>query len=470
MADAKRYDAVVVGAGPGGYVCAIRLGQLGKKTLVIDAAKLGGVCLNWGCIPSKALIAAAELYWHAQHAESMGIKIEGKIALDHAKLQAWKRDIVDRLGKGIAQLLTKNGVEVLMGRARFVASDRLEVDTKEGKVPVAFGAAVIATGSRSIEIPGFAFDRRGVLSSEEALDLEGTRRIVVVGGGVIGLEIGTYLQKLGSELTVVELTPTLLPGTDPELVRVVERRLKKRGARVFLETKAVACERSKDELHVRIAPKDGKEETIVCDKVLVSVGRKPNSEDLGLDKAGVQTDKRGYVTSDGRLRTNVPNIYAIGDVSGVPFLAHKASKEGIIAAEVIAGHRAEKDHRAMPAATFTDPEIATVGLTEAEARAKGLDIKVGRFPFAASGRALVAQDTDGLVKVVADAKTDELLGVHIVGVDASNLIGEAALAIEMGACAEDLALTVHAHPTLPECIMEAAENLHGRAIHALNRP
>ena len=321
-------------------------------------------------------------------------------------------------------------------------------------------------------IPGFAFDGKRVISSKEALELEAVpKRMVLIGGGVIGLELGGVYAKLGTKVTVIEMMDQLLPGIDPDLVRVVARRLKETGVEVFLKAKAKAATVGAKGVDVAFENEKGEAKTIEADVCLVAVGVRPVTKDLGLEAAGVKADARGFLPVNAQMQTNVPHIYAIGDVTGPPLLAHKASKQGIVAAEVIAGKKgAAYDVRAMPGAVFTDPEIATVGITAADAKAKGIEVKTGMFPFAALGRAHTTGDTDGFVKIVSDAKTDVVLGVHIVGPEASNLISEGALAIEMGATAEDLALTIHPHPTLPEGLMEAAEALHGRAIHAVNRP
>jgi len=471
MADTRTTEVLVIGAGPGGYEAAIRAAQLGKKVLVIERENLGGVCLNVGCIPSKALIHAAKRVVEIRHAADLGITT-GPVSVDVKKLQAWKRGVVDGLTGGIAQLFKANKVDWIQGTATFTAKDAVSVRGADGKeTNVRFQNAIVATGSRPIEIPGFKFDRRTVIDSTGALDLEeAPKKLVVIGGGFIGLEIGQTMRRLGSEVTVVEAMDQILPGQDPDLVRVLARALQKEGIRILTGAKAKGLEPQKDGSVQVVIEAKGAEERLPADKVLVSVGRRPNTESLGLDKAGVKVTPKGLVETNDKAQTSVATIYAIGDITPGPALAHKASKEGLTAAAVIAGDKgAALDYRALPWAVFTDPEIATVGLTEAQAREKGLDPVVGRFPFAASGRAKSTQATDGFVKVVADKKTDLLLGVHIIGPEASNLIAEAALAIEMGATAHDLALTIHTHPTLPEALMEAAEGVHGRMIHAVNR-
>ncbi|MEW6743994.1 MAG: dihydrolipoyl dehydrogenase [Planctomycetota bacterium] len=464
----KTAAVVVLGAGPGGYVAAIRLAQLGKKVVIVDRGTLGGVCLNWGCIPSKALISAAGFYERVQKASEMGIDVDG-VEVDVRRLQQWKSGIVSRLTGGVKQLLTKNGVEIVFGEARVAAPNRLVVQTPEGSLEIEASAIVLATGSRPIDLAALPADGETVIQSREALELEMVPpSLVVVGGGVIGLEIGTMWAKLGSRLTVVELTSQLLPGTDPDLVRVVERGLKKRKVAIHLESEAVGLAEGPGGKILKVRTRAGKEIDVPADKVLVSVGVRPNSSDLGLEQVGVVSE-RGFIKVDDQLRTSVPSIYAIGDVTGQPFLAHRASKQGLVVADVIAGKSASMaDVQAMPAAIFTDPEVATVGLSEAEARAAGHEVRIGTFPFSASGRALAVGHAEGMVKVVADARSDLLLGCGIAGPEASDLIAEPALAIEMGAAVEDLALTVHAHPTLPESMMEAAEAVHGKAIHIFN--
>jgi dihydrolipoamide dehydrogenase len=463
------YDAIVIGAGPGGYPCGIRLGQLKQKVLVIEKDQPGGVCLNWGCIPSKALISAAGLYEKAQHSSVMGIK--ATVELDPNAMQDWKEGIVKKLTGGVRQLLKANGAQLIAGTATITGPNSVSVQTAEGKTETFEAKAiVVATGASTIEIPTFKFDPPRVIGAKEAVSLrEIPKRLLVIGGGIIGLELGMVYQKLGSTLTVVEALPQILTGVDPDCAKIVERRIKKHGGTIHTSAKALGYEKQADgSLAVKIEV-DGKQDTIVCDTVLVAVGMRPNGKNLGLEKVGVTVDARGFVPTDKFGRTNVPSIYAIGDVSGPPLLAHKATKEGEIIAEVIAGHKAEKDWVTIPGAIFTDPEIATAGMTVDEAKAKGIEVVVGKFPFAALGKAMALNETDGFVKIVADKKTKQVLGVHIVGPEASTMISEAALSLEMAAFLEDLSLTIHPHPTLGESVMEAAAAALGHAIHIANR-
>lgn len=469
----QNFDVVVIGAGPGGYVAAIRAAQLGFKTAIIEREFLGGVCLNVGCIPSKAMISATHFLHRAQHdAKEMGILFKGEISVDMKQLLKWKNSVCEKMSGGVGQLLKGNLVTILNGEAQFKNSKELEVTSSKGKETVVGKYYILATGSRPIEIPGFKFDEKEIMSSTGALALDTIpKKVVVIGGGYIGLEIGSYLSKLGTEVTVVEAGPAVLNGVvDPDCAQVVARRLKKNGINVLFNTKAKAQKKIKDGFEVTVEV-EGKEQTLKCDKILITVGRKPNSDQANLKAAGLAIDERGFVKVDAQRRTNVANIFAIGDICGQPMLAHKASHEGVLVAEVIKGMNRVYDAKTVPAVVFTDPEIASAGMTEAEAKAKGFtDLKVAKFPFGANGRAVSIMETDGFVKMIADAKTHVILGVHIVGPEASNLISEAVLAIEMGARLEDVALSIHPHPTLGETMMEAAEATLGHAIHIIQKP
>jgi dihydrolipoamide dehydrogenase len=467
----KTYDVIVIGSGPGGYVAAIRCGQLGLKTLCIEKADVGGVCLNWGCIPSKALIAASGFVEKAHKASAMGITVSG-VSVDLVKMQEWKNGIVKKLTTGVGSLVKGAGGEIVKGSAKLLSNRSVEV-TKADGTKEAFDASkgiIVATGAEVIKLPSIPLDGEVVITAKEAVSLtkaEGT--MVIVGGGVIGMELGMVYQKLGMKVIVVELLDQLLGATDLDLVKVVERTFTKAGGEVLLKTKAQKVERVGDKARVVVEGPDGKTREIMAERVLCSIGFKPNSKDIGLEALGVKLDNRGHIVVDDQFKTNVPGIYAIGDVIGGGYLAHKASKEGEIAAEVIAGHKAARDWRAMPAAIFTEPEIATVGLSEKEAAAQGKKVRIGKFPFSVSGRAMAVSQTDGFIKSIVDAETHEVLGVGIVGPEASDLISEAALAIEMCAYAEDVGLTIHPHPTLGEAMMESFKHALGEAVHIANR-
>ncbi len=473
MSKERTADAVVIGSGPGGYPCGIRLGQLGIKTVVVEKAEPGGVCLNVGCIPSKALIHGAKTFEKMGKSEAIGIKVNGAVSVDMPSMQRWKGGIVKKLTGGVTQLIKANGSELVYGTARLGkrsgGGHQVIVSGKDGDTTIIAKNVVVATGSRPIVIPGFTPDETYVIDSTGALALEDVpKRMVVIGGGYIGLELGTVFAKLGCKVTVVEAMPSLLAGMEADCVRVVATKLRKMGVEVLLNAKAKGWKESGGKAVLTVETKEG-EVTIDTDKILVSVGRRPNSEELGLDVAGVNTDERGFIKVDNQLKTNVPGIYAIGDVVGGMMLAHKATKEAEVVAELIAGHNTAMDVRTIPAVVFTDPEISSTGLTELEATEAGHKLKVGKFPFAALGRAMSVNDTDGFCKMVADADSGEVLGIHIVGNGASDLISEGALAIEMGAVLHDLALTIHPHPTLSEVMMEAAAATLGEAIHIINR-
>ncbi len=419
-----------------------------------------------GCIPSKALITMAKLYERAKEGASFGIVADG-IRVDLPALQKWKAGVVSTLETGVATLCRGNKVEVIEGSAEVIDAKRVKVMTSSGTEEIKTKNLVIATGSRAISLPGLEFDGALVLSSMEALALEKVpESILVVGGGYIGLEICGVYQKLGSKVTIVELTDQLLPGTEPDLVRLPQRNLERKGAKVLLKSKVLSLEKRGGAVKARVSTPSG-EVIVEASVALVSVGREPLTAEMNLVGIGVKTDAKGYIVTDERMKTSAEGVYAIGDVRGQPLLAHKAMKEGAVAAEVIAGLPSAADWKTVPWAIFTDPEIAGVGLTEKAAVEAGLQVKRSRFSFGALGRALAAGEGEGFVRIVSDAKTGLVLGVQIVGPDASNLISEAALAIEMGATVEDIALTIHPHPTLPEAIMEAAEVAAGRPIHQM---
>ena len=469
MAD-KSYDAIVIGGGPGGYVCAIRLGQLGLKTLVVEKEYMGGVCLNWGCVPSKALIYATGLLDKLRHAQVMGISA-GDLKVDVGAMQTWKAGIVKKLTGGVASLVKSAGGNVVMGTARLTGAHTVLVERNDGKNEsfVARQGIVIATGASPIQIPGFEVDGEVVITAREAVSLQQAPKVMVlIGGGIIGMELGMVYQKLGTKVIVVEMLPRLLSGVDEDLVAVVEKKFKAAGGEVLTSAKAKGANVKQGRATVEIEH-EGQTRVLECDKVLVAVGFRPNSKDLGLQDFGVRTDARGHIDIDEQLRTNVAGIYAIGDVTGMPYLAHRAMKQGEVAAEVIAGRKAACDWRAMPSAIFTDPEIATVGLSEADAKAKGLSVRIGKFPFTAASRAMAINETAGFVKTVIDSDKGQVLGMGIVGPEASELIAEGTLAVEMCAYAEDVALTVHTHPTLAEAVNESFRHALKEAIHILNK-
>lgn len=469
----QNFDVVVIGSGPGGYVAAIRSAQLGFKTAVVEREALGGVCLNVGCIPSKAMITATHLLHKAQHDfKTMGLNIKGGIDVDMKTLVKWKQSVCDKMSGGVNQLLKGNTVTILKGQADFKTSKEITVKSTTGTQTVQAKYFIVATGSRPIEIGGFPFDEKDICSSTGALAFdEIPKRVVVIGGGYIGLEISSYLRKLGTEVTIIEAQTSLLAGVvDPDCAQVVTRKAEKSGIKIIYGAKAKGQKKTKDGYEVTYEV-NGKDEVIKTDKILVTVGRRPNGDQSNLKAAGILVDERGFIKVDAQRRTNVPHIFAIGDICGQPMLAHKASHEGVMVPEIISGINRVYDAKTVPAVVFTDPEIAASGLTEAECKAKGYtDLLISKFPFAANGRAVSMSETDGFVKMIADKKTHVVLGVHIVGPEASNLISEAALAIEMGARLEDIALTIHPHPTLGETMMEAAEATLGHAIHIIQKP
>ncbi|PZA08587.1 MULTISPECIES: dihydrolipoyl dehydrogenase [unclassified Meiothermus] len=460
------YDVIVIGTGPGGYHAAIRAAQLGKKVLAVEAEYVGGVCLNVGCIPTKALLHAAEEFEGVKHGASFGLEVKDA-RMDLKKLGSWRDGIVKRLTGGVSQLFKGNKVELKTGFAKFVGPKTIEVGGEriEGKT------FIIATGSEPNTLPGFEVDQKEIIDSTGALRVEDNfpKRLLCIGGGAIGLEFAQVYKRMGAEVTVIEFMGQILPAADPETAGLLAKVLTKQGIAIKTHTKGVNVERKKDGLHVTLEDvKSGAQEEIVVDKILVATGRRPRGKGLGLEAIGVRVDERGFIPTNERMETGVPGIYAIGDVTRPPLLAHKAMKEGLVAAENAAGGNAVMDYH-IPNVVYTSPEWAAVGLTEEEAAKAGYKVKVGKFPLSASGRAMTLEATDGLIKLVGDAETDLLLGVHILGPNASDMIGEAALALEMGATVTDVALTVHAHPTLSEGIMEAAEHLHKQAIHIANR-
>jgi dihydrolipoamide dehydrogenase len=467
MADTQ-FDVVVIGAGPGGYVAAIRAAQLGLKTACVESrATLGGTCLNVGCIPSKAMLTASEKYEEAKHSlGSFGVKVAG-VELDFAGLLAHKDAVVKSNTQGIEFLFKKNKVTWLKGRGRIAAPGTVEVAGEGGTQTVQAKHIVVATGSDVMPLPGVEIDEKRIVSSTGALALPSVpKRFAVIGGGYIGLEMGSVFQRLGSEVTVVEFLDRILPGMDGEVSKQMQRVLGKQGIAFKLSTKVVGAKAAKKGVALTLEPAaGGAQETLEADVVLVAIGRRPYTEGLGLEGVGVELDERKRVRIDAHFRTNVAGIYAIGDVVAGPMLAHKAEEEGVAVAEIIAGQAGHVNYDAIPGVVYTWPEVAQVGKTEEQLKADGVAYKAGKFPFSANGRARAMNATDGFVKILADAKTDRLLGAHILGPDAGNMIAELALAMEFGASAEDVARTSHAHPTLTEAIKEAALAVDGRPIH-----
>ncbi len=463
------YDLVVIGSGPGGYVCAIRAAQLGLKVAVVEKrATHGGTCLNVGCIPSKALLHASELFEEAGHKfGKMGIGV-GQPTLDLAQMMAFKDEGVAGNVKGVDFLFKKNKIETFHGTGRVLGAGKVEVAADGGETQTLDAKAiVIATGSDVARLKGLEIDETTIVSSTGALSLpEVPKKLVVVGGGVIGLELGSVWRRLGSEVVVVEFLDRILPGMDVDLGRQFQRLLEKQGMTFRLGSKVTGATRQGERLLVTVEPaKGGDAETLEADVVLVAIGRVPYTEGLGLDEAGVELDERGRVKTDGRFRTSVDGVYAIGDVIAGPMLAHKAEEEGVAVAEILAGKAGHVNYGVIPNVVYTYPEVASVGKTEEELKADGVDYRAGKFPFTANGRAKANGTTEGFVKILADARTDRVLGVHIIGPDAGTLIAEAALGMEFSASSEDIARTCHAHPTLSEAVKEAALAVEGRAIH-----
>jgi dihydrolipoamide dehydrogenase len=467
------FDLIVIGAGPGGYVCAFRAAQLGLKVALVDKrAKLGGTCLNVGCIPSKALLHSSEhVVWAQHHAADHGIKL-GSVQLDFAAFMKRKDDVVQKLVGGVAQLAKARKITVLTGAAEFTAAKTIRLRPTESKTPNAkpeaaaeYTAAniVIATGSAPVELPFLKFDGKTIVSSDHAIAFDAVpKKLVVVGGGAIGLELGSVWARLGSDVTVVEFLPKIIATYDDDIVRNFTRLLQKQGLKIEVGAKVTGFSQG-----VLTAERDGKKLEFPADKVLVSVGRRPFTDGLALEKAGVQLDEKKRVKVDAHLRTNVAGVWAIGDVVAGPMLAHKAEEDGVAVAEWIAGKAGHVNWDLVPAIVYTSPEVASVGLGEDGAKAKGLAVNVGKFNFAANGRAIAAGVTDGYAKIIADAKTDKILGAQILGHNAGELISEIVTHMEYGGSAEDLARTIHAHPTMSEAVKEAGLAVSKSAIHAL---
>jgi dihydrolipoamide dehydrogenase len=466
-------DAIVIGAGPGGYHAAIRLGQLGKNVVCFDRDEVGGVCLNWGCIPTKALLHVGEITRQINHAAEIGITVPQAV-IDRAGVAAFKDKVVKANVGGVGQLFKANNVTFAYGDASFTGKNTVALKKKDGATDeYTAQAIVIATGGAPIDVKAWPRDKETIINSDDAVQLGRIpKNLLIVGGGVIGLEFATVYTRLGAKVLVVEAMANILTGTDLEISKTLARILKKQGVEIALGTKVESIEKIAD--HQVKATFNGeytsnKPETRKFDMVLVAVGRRPVTDSLNLAAAGLAVNDKGFIDVDAQRKTKVDGIYAIGDITGGPLLAHKAMKEGVVAAEVIAGDKASAfDPVAIPNCVYTDPEVATVGLSEEEAKAAGYEVKIGKFPLIASGRARTMNETDGLIKLVGDAKTDALLGMHIVAPQAESLIGEGVIALEMGATVEDIGLSIHPHPTLTESIMDAAEAMHGKAIHIPN--
>jgi dihydrolipoamide dehydrogenase len=464
---ADKYKLVVIGAGPGGYVAAIRAAQLGIKTAIVEKEYIGGVCLNWGCIPSKALLYIAELKRTIAECERIGLKAEN-VGIDLDKLRKHKDDTVKRLTGGVKILLDKAGVKIYNGQAAFNSANRIEIVSGVHKTYVDSDYFIIATGASTADLPIMRIDGKLIVGAREAIDVPRIpERFGVVGAGPIGVEMATVYNALGSKVTVIELLDSVLPTLDREISVAAERAYTKQGMEIFTSSQVKAATRKDNTVDLEVKTPQG-DKTMTFDMVLLAVGMKPNSASLMLDKAGVKTDQRGFISVDKKMQTNVPNIYAIGDIAGGMLLAHKASHEGIVAAEAVGGSTLGADWKAVPYAVFTEPEIAGVGLTEKEALEKGHKIKIGKFPYRAVGKGIATLATDGFTKVISDAETDEILGVHIFGPHSGDIVYTGTALMEFDGTAEDLGHLMAIHPTLSEALMEAGLNVNKRAIHIIN--
>ncbi len=461
-------EIAVIGAGPGGYVAAIRLAQLGKQVVLIDKAGLGGICLHVGCIPSKALITASNFFGMANRKNEMGISVGG-VSLDSKKLHEWKKASIKQLEKGIEGLCAKLGIEVVKGTATIEDSETIRVSSEHGTGVIKFRQCIINTGTTPVEYPGLEYANDFVWNSDHAMDIEFIPRdLVVIGGGYIGVELASVYAKFGCNVSVVQRSERILTQMDSDAALVVQKKMSVHGIHLFLNSVFKSAHRDKNRVSVTIES-GGKKSVIETEKILVALGRVPNTKHIGLENTRVQLNENGFIRVNAQCQTSDPKIWAIGDVTGPPLLAHRATRMGKVCAEAIAGQPAAFDNKAIPGVVFSDPELASVGLTEKEAKEKGIEIIVGKFPFHALGRAVSTDKTEGFVKVIADRNTQVVLGVVAVGEHVSEFIGEAALAIEMGAQLEDIAATIHPHPTFSEALMEACEEALGKAIHVTQK-
>lgn len=464
-------SVVIIGGGPAGYPAAFYAADHGMDVTLIDSEKNpGGVCVYRGCIPSKALLHIARVVDEAREASHMGLNF-GEPKVDVDKLRDWKNSVIERLTGGTGMLRDQRKIKAIQGHATFVDNNTLKIKSSDDKEStLTFDHCIIATGSHPTVIPALQIESDRLMDSTSALALESIpKNLLVIGGGYIGLEMGTVYAALGSKVSVIEMTDGLLPGADRDLVKILAKRLESKFESMLLKSKVLSLKEQKNGIKITYQDAEGKENTKVFEKVLISVGRTPNTRNIGLEQTDVKVNERGFIEVDGQRRTAVPNIFAVGDVTGDPMLAHKGSHEGIVAVEALLGKKTVFEPRAIPAVVFTDPEIAWTGLSETEAKAKNIPVKVSRFTWAASGRAMSLERVDGVTKLLCDPDTGRVLGVGIAGVGAGELIAEGTLAIEMGATAEDLKLTIHAHPTLSETIMEAGEAFYGNAIHSIKR-
>ena len=459
------YDLIILGGGPGGYVAAIRAAQLGKKTAIVEMADLGGVCLNWGCIPTKALLKSAEVLRLAQSARKYGVQVDSAAADYHAMIKR-SRQVADSLSKGVAFLMKKNGIDHIQGRGRLTTPGKMEVKTADGTVQLEAPHIIVATGARSRPLPGAEFDGESIISSKEAMNLpEQPSSLIIVGAGAIGVEFADFYQSIGTQVTLVEMLPHLLPIEDQEVSKELEKAFKRRRIGLQLGARVEDVAVGADGVEVRLTDSQEKAQTLTADKVLVAIGVQGNTENIGLEAAGVELEK-GWIKTNSYMQTRASGIYAIGDVAGPPWLAHVASHEGVTAVEHLAGLNVQPmAYDNIPGCTYCSPQVASIGMTEQAARDAGYELKIGRFPYRASGRAMASGETDGFTKLIYDAKYGELLGAHIIGAEATELIAEIGMARKLEATHETVLETIHAHPTLAEMIMEASGVALDRGIH-----